>query len=943
MRLVVNGGEHELEVSPDTKLSDVLRCDLGLTGTKIGCSDGQCGSCIVLVDGRPVRACVYPALRAAGRQILTVEGLAASWGDPQALHPLQQAFIDHGAVQCGFCTPGLLMAASALWNKAVVSSPSLPDGRPELRSVTDREIKRALSRNACRCTGYASVVRAVRSAIHEYQTGEPLLPIEIETRSPLRVIGHPLPRPDAVDKVTGAAKFTDDYALPGMLFGATLRAAHPHARILSIDTRKAAALPGVQAVMTHEDVPGKNRHGLVYSDWPVLCDDKVRYRGDAVAIVAAESHAVAVEALSLIEVAYEPLPVVGSARQARQADAPLVHEGWKSGNLLAHIKVRHGDVEQGFAEADVMVEREYHTPTYEHMFMEPECSIGVPAGYDADHPKLTVYVGSQIPYADRDQITAAMNLPPEEVRVIGTLIGGGFGGKEDIMGQIHAAMLAEATDRPVKILYNRAESMLVHPKRHATVIRIKTGAKKDGTLTAVHAELIGDAGAYASLSTKVLTRATTHATGPYQVPHAKIDCYAMYTNNPPAGAFRGFGVTQSAFAVEQNMDILAHELGMDPFELRRKNALRVGSTTATGQVLKESVGLLDCLNWVENRVKELTNLPSPQSLIPDTKVAWGLAAAYKNTGLGGGADDAAGAEVELYADGTAEIRSSAADMGQGLATVMAQCAAEELGLSYERVHVLLSDTDLTPDGGPTTASRQTFVTGNAARLAARAMRDRLAAVASERWDVPPDTIRFENGQLQADGRVAPMAQVIEWLQEEGYEPRFTYRYHAPPTRPLGQGGDMHFAFSYGVQAAQVAVNTRTGQVTVLRMVAACDAGRALNPQALLGQIEGGLVMGIGTALTEEYQIEDGIPRTLRWADYKTPLIDQMPEMDVHIVEHPLSSGPYGAKGIGELPSIPTAPAICNAIYNAVGIRVQRLPVKPEGLLKKIGAESGTHP
>lgn len=501
------------------------------------------------------------------------------------------------------------------------------------------------------------------------------------------------------------------------------------------------------------------------------------------------------------------------------------------------------------------------------------------------------------------------------------------------MGQIHAALLARATGRPVKILYSRAESMLAHPKRHATVIRIKTGAKRDGTLTAVQAELVGDAGAYASLSTKVLTRATTHATGPYQVPHARIDCYAMYTNNPPAGAFRGFGVTQSAFAVEQNMDILAHELGIDPFALRRKNALRVGSTTATGQVLRESAGLLDCLDWVENRVRELSQYPIPTRSVqsPNSKIAWGIAAAYKNTGLGGGADDAAGAEVEVYPDGSAEVRASSADMGQGLTTVVAQCVAEELGLPFERVRVLLSDTDLTPDGGPTTASRQTYITGNAARLATVGMRERLSAVAAERWDVPPDTLRFEDGQVRAGGRAAPLSEVVRWLLEEGREPRLTYRYHAPATRPLGQGGDMHFAFGFGVQAAQVAVDERTGKVQVLRVVAAADGGRALNPRAFVGQVEGGIVMGIGTALTEEYRVEDGIPQTRRWADYEVPLVEQMPDMEVHVVEHPTSAGPYGAKGIGELPSIPTAPAICNAIYNAVGVRVHRLPVELEKL------------
>jgi selenium-dependent xanthine dehydrogenase len=928
-RLTVNGIKHEVEISADTKLADVLRGELGLTGTKIGCSDGQCSSCTVLLDGRAVRSCIYPARRAEGKEVLTVEGLAASWGDREELHPLQRAFIEHGAVQCGFCTPGLLMAAAALWNR-MVDSGSIPD---------EDEIKRALGRNACRCTGYASVLRSVQSAVHEYQTGEPLPAIEIETMEPLRVIGHSYPRPDAVAKVTGTAKFADDYTLARMLHGATLRAEYPHARILSIDSSKAEVLPGVHAVLTHKDVPGRNRHGLVFHDWPVLCDDKVRYLGDAVAIVAADTAQIAQEAVELIEVEYEPLPVVASAEQAREPGAAIVHEEWVpsedggGSNLLEHIKVRHGDIEQGFAEAEVVVEREYRTPTYDHMFMEPECSIGVPAGYDGDHRKLTVYVGSQIPYADRDQIAAAMDLPPEEVRVIGTLIGGGFGGKEDIMGQIHAALLAQATGRPVKMLYDRAESLLAHPKRHATVIRIKTGAKRDGTLVAVQAELVGDAGAYASLSTKVLKRATTHATGPYHIPHAKVDCYAMYTNNPPSGAFRGFGVTQSAFAVESNMDTLAHELGMDPFELRRKNALRVGSTTATGQVLRESVGLVDCLDWVRSRVKELSELPLPESRFPDAQIGWGWACAYKNTGFGGGAPDAAEAEVEVYPDGTAQARASSADLGQGLTTVLAQITAEVLGLSIERARVLLSDTDLTPDGGPTTASRQTFVTGNAVRHAALGMRERLSYVAAEHWDVPPEAIRFEDGELRTDSRAASFSEAVEWLLGEGHEPRIRYLYHAPDTLPLGEGGDMHFAFGFGVQAAQVAVDPSSGKVQVLRIVAAADGGRALNPQAFLGQVEGGIVMGIGTALTEEFKLENGIPQTRRWKDYKAPLIGDMPEMHVHLVEHSISTGPYGAKGIGELPSIPTAPAICNAINNVLGMRVYKLPVKPEDLAK----------
>ncbi|HUT21451.1 MAG TPA: molybdopterin cofactor-binding domain-containing protein, partial [Anaerolineae bacterium] len=883
------------------------------------CGEGQCGSCTVLVEGRPVRSCAYLARRAAGKHVLTIEGLAAEWGEAGQLHPLQRAFIEHGAVQCGFCTPGMLMSAAALWRR-MIETGETPD---------EAALRRALARNACRCTGYASVLRAVQSALHEYETGRSLSPTHMVVSHPLEVVGRSNARLDGEAKVTGRARYADDYAFKGMLYGATLRAAYPHARILAIDTSAAASLAGVRAILTHRDVPGHNRHGLVYPDWPVLCEDKVRYLGDAVALVAADTPELARAALGQIKVDYTPLRVVDSAEYAREEDAPSVHEGHGTGNLLAHIAVRQGDPEQGLAEADVVVDRVYRTPAYDHMFLEPECSVAVPAGYDADHAKLTVYVGSQIPYSDREQIAAALGLPCDEVRVIGTRIGGAFGGKEDVTGQIHAALLAQVTNRPVKILYTRSESMLVHPKRHAMSIRIKTGAKADGRLTVVQAELVGDAGAYASLSTKVLERATTHASGPYEVPHVQVDCYAMYTNNPPAGAFRGFGVTQVTFAAESNLDLLAEELGMDPVMLRRANALRVGSRTCTGQLLRESVGLCDCIDWVTSRVKAQ---PPPE--IPGKSVGWGYAAAYKNTGLGGGADDAAEAEVEAYADGAVEVRSSSADLGQGLETVLAQIVAEELHLPFERLRVLLSDTERTPDGGPTTASRQTFVTGNAARLAAEALRQQLAGVAAERWDVPPERVQFCGGALGTGSRSAPLGEVVAWLRAEGREPVARYRYQAPSTEPLGAGGDMHFAFGYSAQAALVSVDQGTGEIEVLRLVAACDAGRAINPQGVLGQIEGGLLMGIGTALTEEYIVDLGVPQTLHWRDYGFPLIDRMPAMEVKIVEHPTSSGPFGAKGIGELPSIPTAPAICNAIYRATGYRAYQLPVRPDAVVSR---------
>ncbi len=748
-------------------------------------------------------------------------------------------------------------------------------------------------------------------------------------------MGHVVPRPDAVAKVTGAARFADDYDFPGLLHGRALRAGVPHAILKRLDVAKAKDLPGVVAVLTAEDIPGERNHGLVIHDWPALVGvgEKVRYVGDAVALVAAERREIATQALELIEAEYEPLPVVSDPVQARQPDAPLVHE---SGNLLKHIKVRKGDIEEGFAQAEVILDEVYHTPTMEHAFMEPECSI---ARLTAEG-RIEVYVGSQIPYADRDQIARCLALPPEKVRVIGTLIGGGFGGKEDIAGQIHAALLAQATGRPVKVLYDRHESLLVHPKRHATQIRVRLGVKRDGTLVAAQTELYGDSGAYASLGEKVMTRATTHSTGPYIVPHVKADCYAMYTNNPPSGAFRGFGVTQSCFAVESAMDQLAERLGMDPVELRRKNALRVGSVTNTGQLLTESVGLLECIDRVEAEMRRLSGgrdpfKPQVVPGAPNRVRAWGLAVAFKNTGLGGGAPDKASAEVELFTDGTAEVRTSSAEIGQGLVAVLQMIAAEELSLPLEKVRVLLSDTDLTPDGGPTTASRQTYVTGNAVRLASDVVRQAVATTLAEKYDVPPEGVRFVEGLAQVNGHSVPLGEAVAMMKAEGREPKATYEYWAPKTQPLGTGGDMHFAYSFATQAAEVEVDLETGEVRVLRVIAANDVGRVINPLGLQGQIEGGVMMGLGNALTEEFIVEEGRVITDRLARYRMPSIVLTPQIIPIVVEHPTGEGPYGAKGIGEISSIPTTPAITNAVYHATGVRVKRLPVDQDWLAREI--------
>lgn len=910
IRVCVNGIWHSFEVSPQTRLLELLRDRLHLTGTKDGCHQGHCGACTVIVDGRAERACVYPAERAHDRHVETIEGLAQNG----QLHPLQRAFAEYGAVQCGFCTPGLIMAAKALLDRC-------PD--PD-----EAQIRKALRHNLCRCTGYVKVIAAVQAAARILRgDGPPETPLG-QSES---IIGGRSVRPDAWDKVTGRTLFTADLRAEGMLYAVALRSAFPHARLRRVDVRRAREIPGVAAVLTAADVPGDKYHGLVQKDWPVLAWDKVRYVGDAIAVVAAETPEQARAALEAIEVEYEPLPVVTSAEQALQPDAPRVHA---DGNLLAHIQVNKGDVESAFAQCDLVIEHTYHTPMSEHAFLEPEASLAVPHPEDGG---LTVYVGSQIPFADRAQIAASLAIPEEKVRVVHMPTGGAFGGKEDICTQIHTALLAWVTRRPVMMVLSRSESMRVHPKRHATVITVKSGVMQDGRILAHRIRILGDTGAYASLGVPVMTRAATHAAGPYDIPNVDVDCYAVYTNNPPAGAFRGFGVTQVHFAIESQMDIIAEALGISPIELRRRHALRVGASTITGQRLRESVGLLECLDKVEEKLRALEATEglgrgaSQQS--GRYRRAWGVALAYKNVGLGNGLNDAAGATVEACPDGTLVVRVGAAEIGQGMVAVLGQIVADEFGVTPEHVEVISGDTAQCLDGGATTASRQTFVTGNAVRYATQRLKQLLALTAAEHLGVPPQEVVFRSGVLSDRNgqRALSLGEVVQLAQREGRATHADYVYTAPPTVPLGQTGDSHFAFGYAAQAVEVEVDTITGHVRVRRVIAAHDVGRALNRTALEGQIEGGIMMGIGYALTERFVVEDGYVRSDTLARYRIPDISMTPTIDSTIVEHPVSTGPYGAKGAGELPCIPTAPAIANAVYRAVGVRAFRLPIEAHAL------------
>lgn len=893
--LTVNGTRRQVTSTPKTLLMDVLRDQLRLTGTKDGCATGHCGSCMVLQDGKAVRSCLVPMSRAGGSQITTIEGIAGQGGD---LHPVQQAYVEQGAAQCGFCTPGFIMSTIAL----LQNNPN-----PTLQEIYDGH-----KFNICRCTGYNAIIRAVQQA-----AGQPV-PSLPGGKKPLRIISRPVPRPDAAEKVTGKGAFADDLYVEGMLYAKAFRSAYPHARLKRVDISRAKALPGVAAVLTAADIPGRRDCGVHEIDWPVLCYDKVRYVGDAIALVVSESEETAGLALGLIDVDYDHLPVITGPREAYRPDAALIHGHNPTGNVLGHFHLENGDITSGFAEADVIVEREYRTQTVEHGYVEPEAGLAVPEA----NGRITVYSGGQIPFGDRDQIAATLGVPPEKIRVVNCLIGGGFGGKEDVSVQIHAALAAWATNRPVKMVWGRKESLMTHPKRHATIIKLKTGVKRDGTLVAHEAQIYGDAGAYASLSNHVMLRATTHAAGPYHVPNVLVDTFAMYTNNVPAGAFRGFGVTQSGFAMECQMDVLAGVLGISPLDIRRKNVLQYGKSTIAGQVLTESCGLDRCLELVAEEIDK-------QPLIAvegDKRRAWGLACAYKNTGFGSGAYDAAGAEVEVFVDGNAVVRAGAAEIGQGLPTVLAQIVTEELGVPYEKVAVLLSDTDLTPDGQATTASRQTYVTGNATRRASQEVRTLLSQTAAELLDAPPEQLVFANGSVTSNGNHIPLSQVAQAARREGRTPKITYQYVAPPTKQY-----QHFAFGFGAQAALVEVDVKTGETKVLQVIAACDVGRVINPLGLVGQVEGSISMGLGMALQERFEMEEGRVLTDSLYKCKLPTIDQTPEVTTFFVEEETKDGPYGAKGVGELASIPTAPAIINAIYSATGIRCYSLPADKKRL------------
>jgi CO/xanthine dehydrogenase Mo-binding subunit len=752
----------------------------------------------------------------------------------------------------------------------------------------------------------------------------------LEVKSDLSVVGRPVSRTDARLKASGKLAFGGDYPQEGFLHGKILRSPYPHALIKSIRIDKARELPGVIAVLTATDVPGRNGFGVVIPDQPVICGDKVRFVGDAVALVAAETEAIAQKALSLIEVDYDPLPGVFDPREALKPGAYLIHE---KGNLLASHKLVKGDVEKGFSEADVILERTYKVPFVEHGYLEPDMTMAIP---HADGSVL-IQGPMQAPFTLRRNVAAVLGMPINSVRARSVSMGGGFGGKEDSPIDIgcRAAVLAVHTKRPVCLSLEREEVTLQTAKRHPHIMEVKIGAKRDGRIVAFQGTIYNEKGAYASLGPLVNIHSAIMMPGPYEIPHCRVDAYLGYTNHPFGGAMRGFGAPQVCFAHESMMDELALELKMNPLEIRRKNAFRLGSKTATGQILKESMGLREAIeacaaafDW-DRRYREAGYVDPERS----RRRGVGMALGFYRTSIGTGFDGC-GANVYVHEDGSVLLYTGITELGQGSFTVLPQICAEELGAEVEDIRLVAPDTDLVPESGPTVGSRSTTLMGNAIILAARQVKESLLETASEMLFVPVERLEAKKRRLydrENPGRFVSFKDAAARCMAMGRR-LIGQGWWAPP--PLGVNsetlqGDPYFVYAYSAQMAEVIVDVQTGEVEVTEHVAAFDIGKAINPQAVEGQIEGGVAMGLGYALMEEVVLKDGYIQNLNLQDFLIPTALDVPDVKPIILEMKTQYGPYGAKGMGEMPNIPAAPAIVNAIAHACGGRVRTLPATPE--------------
>lgn len=838
----VNGTSYEVE--EDKKLMRFLRDDLKLKSVKDGCSEGACGTCTVLIDGKAVKACVQPISKMEGKKIITVEGLSE-----EEKKVFAYSFGEVGAVQCGFCIPGMIMCGKGLLD--VNKNPSRA------------EIAYAIRNNICRCTGYKKIIDGIEMAAGIF-CGE----ISMEEQQKDVKVGSKLHRIDVEGKVLGTGQYVDDVEIEGMIYGSAVRSQYPRAVVKAIHTEKAKALEGVVCVLTADDIPGKNKVGHLKQDWDTMIavGDTTRYLGDAICLVAAERPEILEEAKKLVEVEYEELEPVTCPEEALREDAPILHEG---GNILSHEHLIRGNADEVIAASKYKVTRHYETPYTEHAFLEPEAAIAMP--FDDG---VFIYSTDQGTYDTRHECSILLGLPPEKIIVENKLVGGGFGGKEDVTVQHQAALIAYRTKRVVKVKLTRKESILVHPKRHPMSMDFTTACDENGYLTAMKAVIVADTGAYASLGGPVLQRACTHAAGPYNYQVVDIDGKAIYTNNPPAGAFRGFGVTQTCFATECNLNLLAEMVGISPWEIRYRNAIRPGQVLPNGQIADAATGLAETLEAVKD--------------IYENNKYVGIACAMKNAGVGVGIPDTGRCRL-IIQDGKIHIHAGASCIGQGLGTVLVQIVGETVPITADKIVYHAPNTSMAPDSGTTSGSRQTLITGEAARRACIKLKEELKDSTLE---------ELEGKEYSA-----------EYLAK-------TDKMGTDVPNPVS-----HVAYGY---ATHVCILKEDG--TVDKIVAVHDVGKAVNPKSVEGQIEGGVVMGLGYALTEKYPLNRCKP-TGKFGTLGLFRADKTPNVESIIVEKPGIEYAYGAIGIGEITSIPTAPAVQNAYYNKDGIFRESLPLK----------------
>lgn len=849
----LNVNNKEVSSETDKSLLSFLRDDLRITSAKDGCSEGVCGTCTVLVDGRATKACVQKLSRFAGKKILTVEGLTAR---EKAVYG--HCFAEAGAVQCGFCIPGMVLCAKALLD--VNDDPGVDD------------VKKAIRNNICRCTGYKKIEQAILMAARFFRED-----LEIPEDPQELHMDQRFKRPDAAEKIDGTGIYVDDMVLPDMLYAKAVRSRYPRAVVDKIDVTRAMAHPDCVRILLQPDVPD-NLIGHMKRDWEVMIPEggTTRYVGDCVALVATRHKETLDEVCSLVDVEYTELTPVTSPQDALRGEAPLIHP---DGNIMAKASLVRGNADEAIQNSKYVVTRKYKTPFQEHAFMEPECAIAAPDGTDG----LLLYSGSQSVYDEQREIATMLKIPLEKVHCHAQLVGGGFGGKEDMSVQHLAALMAWYTKLPVKVKFSRQESLAYHTKRHPMEMEFTTACDKNGRLTGMKAFILADTGAYASLGGPVLQRACTHAAGPYNYQNVDILGMSVYTNNMVAGAFRGFGAAQSCFAMENNLNLLAEMVGISPWEIRYRNAIRPGQTLPNGQVADESVGIVECLEAVKEAYES-----SPYA---------GIAVAWKNSGKGVGVIDPGRVRISIE-DGRVHIRTSAACMGQGIAIMCQTIFCEETGIKPQLVVHEAADTIRTPDSGTSTASRQTVVTGEAVKRVAEKVRQDL-----------------DKGLC------------IEDLEGKEY-----YAEYRPLTDGLSSTKEFpirHVSYSY---AAQVVILDESGKLD--KVVAAYDVGTPVNIQAVEGQIEGGIVMGLGYALTEDFKCEGGYCKT------KLGTLGLMRSTDTPDIDVKLVRGPgkiplaFGAKGCGELCMIPGAPACAHAYYRLDGKLRTSMPLRETYYKKK---------